>query len=232
MPIRRWHRATGIIAAGLLVYLLITGVPLQFSAQLKLGNTYVSTNWILDWYGFTAPKKVVGSGPMAQVDDQLYWKSQFIGRSQTLIGSVKAQNLLLVATRHELLFLHERTGELVDRSYHDATLKKIGRLDDRVYLETSNGLLIADQRLTNWFATDNSSDTIVWTATSTLGATEAEPYQRAYRSRLLNVERMLQDLHSGRFFGVIGIVIITIASALLLFLAATGLMLWWRSRHV
>jgi len=49
---------------------------------------------------------------------------------------------------------------------------------------------------------------------------------------LLSIERWLQDLHSGRFFGTIGIVVLDIASALLLILAVTGLIIWWRSRRI
>ncbi len=71
--VNRWHRYAGISAAGLLVYLVITGVPLQFSAELDLGKTYVSSNWILTSYGIAAPEHVVVSGPIVQVDDQLFF---------------------------------------------------------------------------------------------------------------------------------------------------------------
>ena len=48
---------------------------------------------------------------------------------------------------------------------------------------------------------------------------------------MLTAERWLQDLHSGRFFGTPGVVIVDVASLLMLILAGTGLMLWWRSNR-
>ncbi len=231
-PVNQWHRYAGVTAAGLLVYLLITGVPLQFSAELDLGKTYVSNNWILDRYGFNAPREVFASGPIVQVDDQLYWRSQFIGNSQSLIGSVTHKDYLIVATRREVLIFHAQTREILDRSYLDATLKQIGQLDDRIYLDTSQGLRRGDPDLTNWIATNKATDAITWAVVKPLGAIESEPFRTAYRARLLSIERWLQDLHSGRFFGTIGIVVLDIASALLLILAVTGLIIWWRSRRI
>ncbi len=231
-PVNQWHRYAGVTAAGLLVYLLATGVPLQFSAELELGKTYVSSNWVLSWYGITAPEDVVGSGPIVQVDDQLYWQSQFIGSGQTLIGTVLNRSFLILATRHEVLILHAQTRELVDRSYLDATLKRIGQRGEVIYLETSNGLLVADDNLINWTTENEAVEPIVWATIRPLGASESEPFRTAYRSRLLSKERWLQDLHSGRFFGTIGVIVLDITSALLLILAITGLIIWWRSRRV
>jgi uncharacterized iron-regulated membrane protein len=48
---------------------------------------------------------------------------------------------------------------------------------------------------------------------------------------MLSTERWLQDLHSGRFFGTFGVLTVDLASALLLILAGTGLVLWWRYRR-
>ncbi len=231
-PVNQWHRYAGVTAAGLLMYLLATGIPLQFSAELELGKTYVSSNWVLNWYGITAPEEVLGSGPIVQVDDQLYWQSQFIGSSQTLIGTVLNRRFLILATRHEVLILHAQTRELVDRAYLDATLKRIGQRGDVIYLQTSNGLLVADENLLNWITENAAVDPIAWATVRALGASESEPFRTAYRSRLLSKERWLQDLHSGRFFGTIGVIVLDIASALLLILAITGLIIWWRSRHV
>ncbi|MCZ6619824.1 MAG: PepSY-associated TM helix domain-containing protein [Gammaproteobacteria bacterium] len=231
-PLNRWHRYAGVSAAGLLMFLLATGLPLQFSAELGLGTSYVSSNWVLAWYGITAPDVVVGSGPVVQVDDQLYWQSQFIGRSQTLIGAVTKQDFLIVATRHEILIFHTGTRETYDTSYLDVALKHIGQRGDRIYLETSNGLLVGDHNLVNWTTNNETVDDITWATTAPLAATESESFRTAYRSRLLSTERWLQDLHSGRFFGAAGVIVIDIASVLLLILAITGLMIWWRSRSV
>ena len=48
----------------------------------------------------------------------------------------------------------------------------------------------------------------------------------------LSWERWLQDLHSGRFFGPIGVWLMNLASFVFILLGFTGLVLWFTSRRV
>ena len=58
------------------------------------------------------------------------------------------------------------------------------------------------------------------------------PESRArYAATRLNWERWLQDLHSGRFFGPVGVWIMTIAGAALIVLGISGLIVWVLGRN-
>ena len=70
-----------------------------------------------------------------------------------------------------------------------------------------------------------------WRTPIQLDTSQAAPYRQLHRERMLTVERLLQDLHSGRAFGPVGAWIINIATLLLAVLAATGYLIWWRSRR-
>ena len=107
----------------------------------------------------------------------------------------------------------------------------IGSLDDRIFLDTTQGLLGGDDLLMNWTRTSVSTDAIDWASTRTLSPAEALPYRERFRGRMLTVERWLQDLHGGRFFGTPGVIVVDVASLLMLILAGTGIALWWRSRR-
>jgi len=52
-----------------------------------------------------------------------------------------------------------------------------------------------------------------------------------FRGEVLPVERVLLDLHSGRFFGKIGPWLFDIAAALLILLSLTGSWIWLRRRR-
>ena len=90
-PVRRkalnqLHRVIGITAGGVLLYLLFTGIPLQFTDELALGQRHVSASTVLDWYGLNAPEEVVGNGEIAFIGGQLYWRDTRIAESPSRPG--------------------------------------------------------------------------------------------------------------------------------------------------
>ena len=46
----------------------------------------------------------------------------------------------------------------------------------------------------------------------------------------ISIERLLQDLHSGRLFGIFGVILMDLASVALVLLALTGCWVWLRKR--
>jgi uncharacterized iron-regulated membrane protein len=55
--------------------------------------------------------------------------------------------------------------------------------------------------------------------------------QNHYRSEVLPLERLLLDLHSGRFFGSAGPWIMDAAAVLLVLLALSGTWIWLRRKR-
>jgi hypothetical protein len=62
-----------------------------------------------------------------------------------------------------------------------------------------------------------------------LGGERLRELGRDYRGRVLTLERLMLDLHSGRLFGLGGTWLMDIVAALLVILAASGMWLWSRS---
>jgi hypothetical protein len=229
-PLNRWHRNAGIASAGVLIYLLATGIPLQFTAELDLGRRYVAAGWVLDWYGLQAPTQVRSSGGAVQVGGQLELGGRPAATLTALIGALEHGAFTVVAGRAEVLVFHSEAPEAVETIRIDGDIKRIGRAQDRLYLDIGTGLLVADSMLLDWSPAQAPASVIQWATVSTLTGVAAERHREHFRARMLTVERWLQDLHSGRFFGPTGIVIIDLSTALLLILAVTGTMLWWRFR--
>lgn len=226
----RWHRRAGVSAALVLVYLLATGLPLQFSGAFDLGQRHVNADVVLDWYGLEAPGDSRTSAGLVSVGEGLFADGQRIATLDGFRGALGDQGLLLAAGSGEVLLLEPDTWRTVDRFRLDARINRIGRWNGRVVLDTSSGVLGTDPDLLSWTPLSVPGGANVdWVALQVPDTGEADAYRRQFRGQMLTVERLLQDLHSGRAFGTIGIIVVDAATALLLFLSVSGLVMWWRS---
>jgi hypothetical protein len=227
--LHRWHRLAGISAAAFLIFLTATGLPLQFTDRLDLGSRHVGAGWILDWYGLEAPGDVLVSAGVAALGDRLFMESgEPIAPLSGFAGAVRLDGLLIVAGVSDVLLLDAADGTLIDRFRLERNIRRIGIAGDVPVLDTTAGRLAADAGLVNWVAAPGRLEAD-WAAPEPAPGALADDVRRQVRSGLLSLERLLQDLHSGRAFGTVGILVVDVASALLLFLSISGLIMWWRS---
>lgn len=225
----RWHRRAGLAAALFLLFLAITGMPLQYSGELGLGSRHVTLEPVLDWYRLQAPADARTSAGVVAVGDALYLESgRFVDTVEGFRGAVVSRGLIVAAGAEAVVLIDARSGERVDR-FRREDIRGIGKLDGRPVLDTGDGPQLADAALANWAPAAVDSAAVGWSEPQPLTAERAQPYRKQYRHGMLSVERLLQDLHSGRVFGVPGVILVDIASVLLVFLAVSGLIMWWRA---
>lgn len=230
------HRTAGIAAAGVLLYLLFTGVPLQFTDELALGQRHVSAPAILDWYGLQAPLEVLGNGDVAYIGGQLYWHEQRLGsvaggvEFNGYLGSTRHTTLIVGASAKRLWLFPEANPADFESIPLAGRASALGTSEGRIYLLVDNELKHVDAEFLNIEAAP--ATTVEWLRPAALSEAAAQRYRELYRRHLLTAERLLQDLHSGRLFGPLGIWIVNLSAALLIVLSVTGLWIWWRSRLV
>jgi len=227
-PLHRWHRHAGVSAAALLIYLVLTGLPLQYSGELGLGGRHVSWAPVLDWYGLEAPSTVVTSGRIAAVGDEIFTEQGHLTTLPGFLGAVATNGLLAAAGTTEVVLLTNDALEPVERLSLPHSAAGLGSWQGQPVLRTSQGILVADADLVNWHSSALSEAEVSWVRTDSLEGPAAAPFRALYRQRMLTLERALQDLHSGRFFGTAGALILDAASLLLVFLAISGLVMWGR----
>ena len=216
-------------AAAFLAFLIATGVPLQFSAALDLGARHVSSALLLDWYGLQAPEDVWASEGVVAVGDSLFLAESGdpVGTLSGFRGAVALGDMVAAAGDREVLLLTAGEAEPLDRFRMDTPIRRIGRYGERPALGTSAGVLLADRDLVNWEPVAVSAGSVHWSTPRR--PDDPETYRRRFRERMLTVERLLQDAHSGRLLGAPGVILVDLASVLLLFLAGSGLLMWWRT---
>ena len=71
------------------------------------------------------------------------------------------------------------------------------------------------------------NEDIEWSQNITLDNAQKENLRQAFRGKGLNMERVVLDLHSGRFFGSYGIYVMDAAALALLWLSFSGIWVWW-----
>ncbi len=236
MRTRSWHRVVGLVSAVSLVYLLLTGLPLQFSAELSLGQTYVTHPWVQARYSVEAPSDGVSSGPIQAIGGVHWYAGQPLSNASPstqdgdlLLGALVMEPFVVVLTAQSLFLLEPDSGEL-ERLQPPARPTAVGRRPQtqELAIDTQNGVFVTND-FDAWLP---AADTRwPWASVEPLRAQPLTDLQLRYKNRVITYERWLQDLHSGRYFGQTGVWLVTLATLLLLVLATTGLVLWWRGRR-
>jgi len=233
--LRGWHRWLGLALAAPLIGLAITGIMLNHTDDLDLGEHYADQAWLLALYGVepVPPQKGfhVDGGWVSQARETLLLNAKPIGRLKTpLVAALPLDGMIAVVARdHVRLFVPD--GRLVERvSLPDALSPVHGAaaVHNRLVLRTPRGMRASDSALAQWQAYDGE-----WPGSASareLPATLREAIANRLASQTLTWERVLLDLHSGRLFGRYGPLAMDAVAAVLIGLAITGCVLWWRSR--
>ncbi len=239
LPLRSyylWHRRIGLVTALLVILLAVTGIALNHTQGLGLDKRFVQSGWLLDWYGIQAPEAMqsyrVDDHWISRLGERLYLDQQELPlHSQHLQGVAKLPDMLVLAVDGELVLLTE-DGQLIERlgavNGVPPGLQGIAVHEGRLLALTAEGSFVADETLSNWQPVTLTRPTPL--APVSPPAELREALARLYRGHDLHLERVVLDLHSGRFWGDWGVWAMDLAALFMLFLAISGSWIWWR-RH-
>lgn len=235
-----WHRYVGLAAALLVAVLALTGIVLNHTEGLRLDERFVRAAWILDWYGIRAPEastsyitpraRVTLLGRQLYIDDRA-----LIGEYDRLIGAAGLADQVIAAVDDRLLLTSPQGDLLAELTDLDGLPPGISALGTDggggLVIATAAGHFRPDADFTHWERLPATQADIVWARPDTLPSERRLALERIYRSRILPWERVLLDVHSGRFFGVFGVWIMDGAALLMLFLAGSGVLIWLKRKH-
>lgn len=237
-PARRMHRWLGAIAALFVMFIVISGVTINHSSQLGLGQSHVSQPLLLDWYGLEGPEAIasfkVGDQWLSFAGSQLFLDGAPVVPVSDGKGAVANGDILVAAGTQELLLMTYE-GSLIERLPWNVAdrglIKAVGlAADGRVMVESGQQLWIADSQVLSWQQLENIDITPAWSAPEPEPASLTQTITKNYRGEGISVERLLLDLHSGRIFGPVGILVYDLLALAVGFLALSGLTIWLRSR--
>lgn len=233
---RRLHRSLGAGGAIFIIFLVLSGLVINHSNFLGLDKTPVSQGILLDWYGLEKPEKIlsyrVADQWLSFAGSQVFLNEKPVSNLSNGIGAVPAGDIMVVAGSDELLLL-DSTGQLIERQTWEAAdpIVSIGSLPEgTVSLKTRDQTWLSDADFIQWTRVDGATINPDWARAGALPAGLVQAITHVYRGQGLNLERVLLDLHSGRFFGPIGVLVYDLVALVLGFLALSGLILWFKSR--
>ncbi len=235
-----WHRYMGVGAALFALIIAITGVLLNHTEDFQFDSAHVKSGWILDWYGIDAPDRLlsfrVNDRHLTLMGEHLYLNRKEIdGEYRDLVGAVYLDELYVVAVSDSILLLTPR-GEIVEQLRDEdgvpAGIRRIGLNEQgRVVTQGSLDYYQADRDFIRWQHWQPGTADPYWARPDPLDPRLKLSLQQHYRGEVLPMERVILDLHSGRFFGKAGPWIFDIAALLLVLLALSGTWIWLKRRR-
>ncbi len=235
--LRYWHRHLGVTSALFVVVLVITGIGVNHSFELRLNEHYVSNDWLLDWYNIHTPDDMIsfaaGAHWITQASERLYLDGKNLPQSfGPIVGAIApAGGHEIVIAGADALLLIDPGGALID---HYTPLDGIPKdiravgLDhgQQVLLRTAKTVLSID--VTTLEVASVVAADPVWAVPQPLPTQLKASVIAAHRGTGLPLERVLLDIHSGRILGAWGIYLVDAMAVLFLVLSLTGVWLWIR----
>ncbi|MCL1050464.1 PepSY domain-containing protein [Shewanella abyssi] len=228
--LRPWHRRIGIFSTLLVIFMAVSGVLINHSNQLSLDTAPVKQSWLLDYYGIKAPTQVslyqVNPHTLVSANNQVWLNQQTILEANGKVLGVVDYQGMIVAVDSSHLYLISSDGELLE-TQSSATGLPVGieaiAKSERLWLKTTSGRFIADSDLIDW-SLDSSNKPIDWV--SQLDNSQTQEVTEQIRASRLHWERVLLDMHSGRFFGALGPWLMDLVALALIIMSLTGCYIW------
>lgn len=231
-----WHRYLGLSVALIVVMLVITGVLLNHTDGLRLDRHHVTSDAVLGWYGIEGPAVDQSYCPdtcVSRVGPQLFFGTTRLSRPTTRLGGAVRLPAFYVVAADDALLMLTPEGELVEQLGEaqgvPPGVEAIGVHDGAVVVKTRAGRFVADAELLAW--SPHLSAAPPWSTPSPAPAALTAQLTQDVREGSLTYERVLLDVHSGRFFGRWGPWFIDAAALAMALLSLTGFRIWWRQRQ-
>jgi hypothetical protein len=233
----RWHRRIGIISALVVLLLAVTGLFLNHTVQLKLDSRFVQNSFLLDWYNIRSLQEPsgfqLGKIWVTRIGERLYFNETELEQNSEILWGIGRQGQMIVLALEDKLLLLTEDGQQIEKlSGYDgvpAGITDIGMNEyDELVIRAAHGDYLADLNTLAW--EDYEEIAAEWSSSKPLPPQLQQNLLKLYRGKGLSFERMLLDLHSGRFFGSAGIYFVDLAALFFIFLALSGTWMWLKKR--
>lgn len=244
--LREWHRKLGIIAASFIIFLSLTGVALNHTTALSLAHQPISYLWLLDHYGISPPTDVRFYQHNAQqntdklhITNNFFWlnnqllmesNSDFVAASFISSAQYPESQIILVANSNQIS-LFNLQGDLIDQLGENFGVPSniiamhVHELD--VVVKTESGYFTSNTDFLDWQEVMFVNEP-VWITPIEVSDSLKATAELAYRAKFLTLERIILDAHSGRIFGLFGVLFMDAVAILLILLSLSGIYIWLR----
>lgn len=236
--LKRWHRRIGVVAALFVILIAFTGFALNHAAALQLDRLVIRSPAVLAWYGVELPETMagfrVGDRWISRVGERVFLDGQPLAECRgELVGAVAlGEERAAVCARELLLF--DADGLLLDRI--DATYRlpvpvaAAGLAQGQLVLRARGRVFTVALEAPEFRPRADGSG-VLWSSPEALPEGLVAALAPFAAGDDITLERLVQDLHSGRLFGIRGVWLMDAVAVALVLLALSGLMAWRREQR-
>ncbi|MDB6061686.1 MAG: PepSY protein [Verrucomicrobiaceae bacterium] len=237
--LHRWHRRIGVLASLFVIWMVISGWLLNHTGALNLSQHIVHSSLIAQRYGLQVDQ------PQFVFNDKSHWlvatqnEVLFDGKALTIepmqpLGFVASNQTLFIADNAQIILL-AADGSVIDKLSGAALpvsrIEKIGAGCGGVVVASGEKKFASADGIA-WHSCDAD---VQWSHSQELTIAQRDIVAPIIQPGI-SLERLLLDLHSGRFLGTWGPYFIDLVGLGLLLLALSGLWMYWqhvrRRRHL
>lgn len=237
--IRRLHSWLGIILLMPLVVACATGMILNHSVDLDLSNRHTSASWVQARYGMNLEGEpeaygLDGKAYAATWDGRIFHRSSIVDDSSPLVAAVPLRDGTAVVTASTVHY-YGLDGELIETmssaTLPDTPISRAGRTSDlTLVFETPTGTFTSDENLLSFTESPTDQETF-WSTVVTPSESDLKTWRTTFSGDGVPLDRVILDIHSGRFFGTVGKWVYDVTVVGVLILSVTGFVLFIRTRR-
>jgi hypothetical protein len=223
------------------LFLSTTGILLNHTNTLSLSDHPINNALLLKHYAISSPNDIrfYQQGSLI-VTNNLFWlNNKFLLESASSIISAtfirsdqeeKPPIILLISS--DQIYFFNQEGDLIDQIGEELGLPKninAVSIDGRNIIFRSQ---IEYFQTTSNFLSYKKINLIIepnWIRPIRVSKKTREQAILAYRSKLLSLERIILDAHTGRILGFLGVLFMDLIAILLILLSISGVYIWIRS---
>lgn len=234
LAVLKIHRRAGIAVVLFAIFLTVTGVLINHCNALGWDKHRLASAFWLNLYGVT-PSGVVDGYPLSghwltQASDTLYFDEQVLAHCAAplsgvvSLAGVDGNEEGGVALCQDGVVLFTPDGQLIERMpLSGASRQGLAVTAGVIVAHAGEGLVRLDTVTGAWATVASVPETLVWSHPEKLPAALSDALRFLNVPEDLTWERLLLDLHSGRLFGNIGVLVVDFMGLLMMSLALTGL---------
>ncbi|MFC1603251.1 PepSY domain-containing protein [Pseudomonadota bacterium] len=235
--LHQWHRYLGLFAGLFTLWVTLSGIALNHSAELAFDQQYAPSNWSLTGDSIKTPSIIAYRSAdrwVSQLNDRIYIDTQEITVSNNpLIGAANLQQMQVVATV-DSLWLFDNSGQLIEQIDWSLMLPanptRLGIIQEkRLAMQVANDWYSADESMLSWQPIPRQTVHIVQSAQ--LPQIITQQLLDAYNGKSTTYEQLLLNLHTGRILGEYGVYLIDLIALILATLALSGFTVWLKRRQ-
>ena len=243
--LHRWHRRIGVLASFFVIWMVVSGWMLNHTATLDLAQRAIHSPLLARRYGLQVdmPQQAFDAKQhwLVQVQDGWLLDGKKIDTASTPpLGMAFANNIVFIAGSSQLLLL-TADGATIDKLSGSllpvARIEKIGSGCGGAVIE-GDGVIERGEKsfvTADGTAWSECKGSVGWSTSQALTDSQKKNIAPIIQPGI-SLERLLLDLHSGRFFGSWGPYFIDTVGMGLMVLALSGLWMYAlqsrRRRHL